>query len=196
MNLLFFQWGVFSQMFNYWQQAGVFQFVLPFLLIFSLIFAILQRTEIFKDRIINIILALVVGLMALQFPQVSQFFADIFPRLGMALGALLVIVILLGMFFPLNNKWVVYSMMGVGIILVAVVLSKTVGVSGLSAWPWLTINWPLVVFAAVFLIIIILVVRGSAFPEEAQRRRTTALGQTPQSLFFQGLADAAKVRRG
>ena len=97
----YFEGGAIGDMLSKWQQAGFFSYVLPFLLIFALIFAILERVGIFKDnKAINAIIAAVVGLMSLQVQMVSQFFAEIFPRLGVGLAILLVLLILTGLFIP------------------------------------------------------------------------------------------------
>ena len=79
--------GSIGNVLAYWEQAGFFSYVLPFLLIFALVYGILTRTQIFKDnRAVNGILALTVGLLALQFDFVPVFFSEIFPRLGVALA--------------------------------------------------------------------------------------------------------------
>ena len=88
--------GAIGDVLNQWEQAGFFSYVLPFLLIFALVFGILSSIQVFKEnRAIDAIIALVVGLMALQFEMVPIFFAQVFPRLGVALSVILVILILL-----------------------------------------------------------------------------------------------------
>ena len=73
----------------------IFFYVLPFLLIFALVFGILEKANILgsrggpgggKDnRNINAVIALAVGLLSIQFDQVPIFFSVIFPKLGIAL---------------------------------------------------------------------------------------------------------------
>lgn len=88
---------------NQWDSYGVFSYVLPFLIIFAITFGILQKSKIFgeeeKVKGINAILALAVGLASLQFDFVSTFFAVIFPRFGVGLAVLLVVIIFLGLFW-------------------------------------------------------------------------------------------------
>ena len=88
------------------EQQGVFSYVLPFLMIFAITYGILDKTGIFKQNNINIILSLAVSLMALQMNFVSYFFRELFPRMGVVLSIILVIVILLGLFFDLDEPWV------------------------------------------------------------------------------------------
>ncbi len=87
------------------QNMGVFSYVLPFLMIFAIIFAILEKTNfIGSNRGIKVILSLAVALMSLQFNFVSYFFAEIFPRMGVLLSIILVAIILLSLFLDFDNK--------------------------------------------------------------------------------------------
>ena len=71
--------GALGDFLSKWEQAGFFSYLLPFLLIFALVFGILTRVKIFKDnKVVNGIIALAVALMALQFNFVPQFFSQIF----------------------------------------------------------------------------------------------------------------------
>ena len=97
---------------NSWDQVGVFSYVLPFLLIFALVFALLQKTRLFAtstgtkgsetykhNSTIEVIIAAAIGLLALQFDFVSIFFANIFPKFGIGLSIFLVLIIFLGFFY-------------------------------------------------------------------------------------------------
>lgn len=67
--------GTIGNLIASWEQAGVFAYLLPFLLMFAIIFGILSKMQIFGDnKAISAIIALVVGFMALQFNIVSTFF--------------------------------------------------------------------------------------------------------------------------
>lgn len=97
---------------SFWEEATqgeAVRFLFPFLLIFALIFGLLMKINIFgtKDdpkKNINAIIALVVAFMALQFNIVSSFFSDLFPRFGVAIGLILIILIFLAFFLDLENK--------------------------------------------------------------------------------------------
>lgn len=92
----------------------IFFYVLPFLLVFALVFGILEKANVLgsgprsgggasDNRNINAVIALAVGLLAIQFDQVPIFFSVIFPKLGIALSILLVALILIGLFVDLNR---------------------------------------------------------------------------------------------
>ncbi|MBS3066225.1 hypothetical protein J4205_00220 [Candidatus Pacearchaeota archaeon] len=55
------------------------------------------------NRNVNAVIALAVGLLAIQFDQVPIFFSVIFPKLGIALSILLAALILVGLFVDLNR---------------------------------------------------------------------------------------------
>ena len=89
-----------------WQSAGIFDYLLPFLLVFAFVFGILQKTEILgKDnKSINILLAVVVGFLVLQLPDVPLFFRELFPRLGIGLAVLFSLMILVYLFVGTDQK--------------------------------------------------------------------------------------------
>jgi len=161
----YFDGTAIGDMLSQWSNAGFFEYLLPFLLIFALVYGIMMRIQIFKDnKSINGVIALVVGLLALQFPMVPQFFAEIFPRLGIALSIILVIMILLGLFLNSEKDGdpTKYILLGVAGIILVVVLVKTAGALGWSTGWWWQENWPMVVGAAFILAIIGVIVAGSS----------------------------------
>jgi hypothetical protein len=86
-----------AEVLNYWNYIGVFSYVLPFLLIFAVVFAILKKAKILGENpAVDTIVSASVALLALQFDMVPIFFAEIFPKLGIFLAVVLVILILLG----------------------------------------------------------------------------------------------------
>ncbi len=111
-----------GDLFAQWEAAGLFEYVLPFLLIFAVVYAILSFVNVFKNnKAVVAIISLAVALMALQFNLVSYFFADIFPRLGIALSIILVLLILGGIFLDWDNKgmkWFSFAIIAVTIIAV------------------------------------------------------------------------------
>jgi len=79
--------------------SGIFtDYILPFLLVFTLIFAILDRTKILGEgkRQINAIVALVVGLFLISFSYARQIVVNLMPVLAVAAVVLLVFMLLTG----------------------------------------------------------------------------------------------------
>ena len=151
------------------ENNGVFAYVLPFIFIFAVLFVILQTIPIFgkQNKGINAILSIVISLMALQLNFVSYFFEELFPRMGVVLGILVVSMILVGLFFDFEKHKNTKKVFGVIVTLALIVivvqaLTDSFGWSGLgSGWGisyWLQMyGWNIlggVMFVAVVVAII------------------------------------------
>ncbi len=155
----YFEGGTIGNLLNEWQQAGFFSYLLPFLLIFAVIFGILSQSEFFKkNKAVNAIIALVVGLLALQFDFVPRFFAEIFPRLGVGLAVLLIAIILLGMFIDKKQFWVFMILGGIIFLVIMVNTGMDLGWSGASDWAY---HWPKVLAGVLIVGAIIAIIVGS-----------------------------------
>jgi len=111
---------------NNWADLGIFAYVLPFLMLFAIVFGILNKSKILGDnRGVQATIALAVGLLSLQFDYVSNFFATIFPYTGIGIAVVLVLLILTGVFVGENDNWARYVWMGVGALVFIVVLIYT-----------------------------------------------------------------------
>ncbi len=158
----YFEGGAIGNVLNTWAQAGIFSYAIPFLLIFAMIFGILSRMNLFKEnRAINGIIALSVALMALQFPFVSMFFAEVFPALGIGLAVILVVLILTGLFIDPTKKGWMTGLSVVSIIVVAAVLISSSFNLGLTFGGWFRYNWPTLIGIAIFIGLIIMIVTAS-----------------------------------
>lgn len=123
---------------DFWEKIGAFDILLPFLLIFGVVFGILNGTGVVsRDKKINVLLAIVIGALALRLPMVSEFFKEIFPRLGVAVSIILVILILLGLFMSGRNpttKWILFSVAGVIALFVIFGSFSSVGWGAVEGW--------------------------------------------------------------
>jgi hypothetical protein len=178
--------GTLGDLFAQWEAAGIFTYALPFLLIFALVFGLLMKLNIFASKDnpnkgINVMIALAVAFMSLQFNMVSMFFSEIFPRFGVALSIILVILILGGLFMPTNkeNNWFM-----VALALIVFIIIGTVIYNSLSAFGWsiggasLSSFWnqysAIIIFA---IIIIAVVVMTTAKPKQNQPRMSNLLSR-------------------
>ena len=132
MSILFYQWGGYQlggffgysigDVLNRWAELGVFAYVLPFLMIFALVYGILIKTKLLgENKGVNATIALAFGLLSLQFDYVSGFYASIFPYAGMGLAVLLVAMILMGLIIKTEERmsWLWF---GIGVIIFFFVL--------------------------------------------------------------------------
>ena len=153
--------GFLGDLLTKWEQAGFFSYLLPFLLLFALVFGILTKINIFKDnKMVNGIIALSVSLMALQFNFVPDFFSQIFPRVGVGLAVILVLLIVVGLFADERSNAVNYVLLGVGVIIVGMVIIQSAGALGWASGQWWEDNWQMVI-GAIFLLILVSIIIGS-----------------------------------
>ncbi len=156
-----FQSGILGEMLAKWEQAGFFSYLLPFLLIFALVFGILTKTNLFKDnKMVNGIIALAVALMSLQFNFVPTFFSQIFPRMGVALAIILGVMIVTGLFAPKGSPAVNWILLGIGVVTIGAVIIQSAGAVGWQSGQWWSDNWQFVVLAIFLLILISVIVGG------------------------------------
>jgi len=112
-----------------------------------LVFGILSKMSLFGENSkgINAVLAIAMGLMALQFNMVSVFFSEIFPRMGVALSVILVLLVISGIFMNTKNKKFFNILMGVSLVIVAIVAFSSFDslgfFSGFGGGYWWSYNW-------------------------------------------------------
>ena len=102
-------YGSITDVLNVWADAGVFAYVLPFLMIFAVVFGILNKTKVLgESKGVQATIALALGLLSLQFDYVSNFFSIFMPYTGIGIAVLLVAVILTGLVIDEDDKnhWV------------------------------------------------------------------------------------------
>ena len=172
-----------TEVLNIWNEIGVFSYVIPFLLIFAVVFAILDKTRMLsgkesENRPIIAIIAVAIGLLSLQFDFVSEFFAIVFPRFGVGLALFLVILIFLGFFFPEGNDGWSHKVAWVGW-----VVGIGVFIWALSSWDqwsssyafggWFVENvWALIILG-ILVAIIVVFAKGEKKPTTRAAPRTT-----------------------
>ena len=157
------QGGALGDILSKWEEAGLFSYLLPFLIIFAMVFGILTKMKIFKEsKAVNAIIALAVALMALQFGFVTSFFSQIFPRLGVGLAVILGVLIITGLFADPDSNLVNYVLLGIGVITIAIVIIQSAGALGWASGQWWQDNWQLVVGAIVIFILIAIVIGASS----------------------------------
>lgn len=178
--------GAFMQFFSLydlyaqWETSGVFDFLLPALLIFSIIFGILTSTKVLGgNKGVNAIIALSAALMAMRLQIVSDFFSLLLPGLGIGIAVIVVVLIMAGLFMSQGNihEWMPTFFWGglvVGLIIVISVVNS-------FAWfgsPWWQQNWVSIIWVAV---LITLLLQFFKEPKGADKREAEnkAYGGTP-----------------
>lgn len=161
---------------NYWADIGVFSYVLPFLLVFAVVYGILAKVHIFgereKNKGVNAVIAIAVGLLSLQWDYVPTFFSAIFPYAGMGISVLLVALILMGLFggedMFSGEGWqrTVFFIIGAGIAAI-VVLNSLTSFNWYAGWRWSQFG-PALITLAVLGGLIALVIGGGGGRRQGQ----------------------------
>ncbi len=133
-----------------WADMGVFEFALPFMLVFAVVFGVLSTIKLFgENKGINAVIAMVAGLMAITSESLRSFFSTIFPYLGIGLLIFLVILILVGLVMPAEKGWFV------ALTIIGLLIGLIVVFTSLTSSQWLSSYWweqygGLVILAIVF----------------------------------------------
>jgi len=81
------------------ENLGLFDIILPFILMFAVIFGVLSYAKIFGDnKGIHSLIALVIALMAVRFPLYTDFLNVVSEKLAIGVVILLGVIILIGLF--------------------------------------------------------------------------------------------------
>jgi hypothetical protein len=175
--------GTLGNLFAQWEAAGIFTYALPFLLIFALVFGLLSKLNIFASKDnpnkgVNVMIALAVAFMSLQFNIVSMFFSEIFPRFGIALSIILVILILGGLFMPTNkeNNWFMVALAIIVFVIIGVVVYNSLDVFGWGiGGPGLSYFWNQYGAIIIFAVLIIGIILATTSKKDPHRPRISNL---------------------
>ena len=157
---------------GYWQDFGVFSVALPFLLIFTVVFAVLQNAKIFgDDKKVHAIIALVIGLISVTnefvMAKINAFLPNVSLLIVIILMFLLLVGALSGSLASISAKWA----MGIaGVFVLWALIADFVGPNiGLSNWWYGFSNEAKA--TAIFIAIIVAVVALFAFGGEGARKK-------------------------
>ena len=132
-------YGAWQQIIAQWQQVGVFTVILPLLLVFAIVFALLERINLFNNKGIHGIISIVIALFTITNPSISDFFSLLFSNLALAIVLLVAVAILIGIVIKPEEgagKAILGIFIAVGI---AIVLFKPIYAGGPSL---ITFLWP------------------------------------------------------
>jgi len=178
-----------------WSQIGMFDMILPMLLIFIVIYSILQRTKILQGKpTVDAIAALIISFFTIGNPEVSAFFLPLFSNVGLGVAILVAFLLIMGLVAgrPGKSFQSITLWAGVGVFLW--IMSRAANYFGgydmvfSSTWWYNNSYW---IIPLVFILIVIGVVAST--PEEDKdkelRRKMT---EAPFSYWFGGKADGSE----
>lgn len=169
--------GAFMQFFSLydlyaqWETSGVFDFLLPALLIFSIIFGILTTTKLLgENKGISAVISMSIALMAMRLQIVSDFFSILLPGLGIGIAVIVVILIMAGLFMSQGNihDWLPTFFWG-GLVIGLIVVVSVVDSFAWFGSVWWQMNWVSIVW---ILIIVIVLLQFFRTPKSAAERKS------------------------
>lgn len=109
-----------------WENIGFFEYVLPFLLVFAIVFGILSYMKIFgNQKGIHVVIAIILGLLSIRAGFFTAFLSQVAPRLGVGLTVLLTVLILFGLFVTDQNRGVIgWILLGIGAVIFIIIMSQ------------------------------------------------------------------------
>ena len=134
-----------------WQAVGVFDVLLPLLLVFALVFAILEKSKILGGyKSIDAVVSLIVSLFVIANPYVTELFVPIFSKAGLAIIILVAMLIIVGLFMtaeePSTTLKTIAAIGGIGLFiwLLMAVSPYYIGYpwySSFEFWWWNNATW-------------------------------------------------------
>jgi len=155
-SMWFMQFNIYDLL-NQWESIGVFDYLLPFLLIFAVVFGILETTKVFGEhKGIHTIISLVIGLFTMRYFQVGEFIGVIFANFGIALSVLLVLIILTGLFVTQKSRegWANNASKTALVAVVIVVIASINEFAWFGSYWWQN-NWVNMLWIAIIVVAII-----------------------------------------
>ncbi|HIH39215.1 TPA: hypothetical protein HA219_00610 [Candidatus Woesearchaeota archaeon] len=158
---------------DFFQRLGIYDVVLPFLLVFTIVFAVLERTKVFGTEKIdgkeytrknlNSVAAFVIALLTVASSQIVAVINQGLAKIVLLLVIVISFLMLIGSFFgkdevQLTGNWRAW---GMGVLFVGIVLIFANEVGWLTPfWDYLMVNWNTNIVGAVALIILVVLFMG------------------------------------
>lgn len=126
----------FTGFLGWFESIGGFDFILPFLLIFAIVFAILEQIKLFgAKRNISAILALIIALFAVIQTDVVLLIQGFIPRVSMIILFIFSVLLLIGIFGVRAEK---FAKLPFGIAVILSIIGVIWAFGAASGWdvPW------------------------------------------------------------
>ena len=174
------------------EEFGLTDVLLPFLLIFTIVFAVLQKTNIMGQdkKNINVILSLTLGLLVV-IPHVTHSYppdADIvdimnhaLPQVSLLIVALMLLIIMVGIFYPTQYGAGSWTGIATVIGLVGLIWIFGASIGWFDGWDWFlnTFGEDAVTLAIVLIVFAIII----SFVTKSNQTPGTKLFQSIDQMF-------------
>ncbi|RLE39352.1 hypothetical protein DRJ17_01365 [Candidatus Woesearchaeota archaeon] len=165
---------VFGNVLQFFSDAGIYQVVLPFLLIFAMVFAILEKTKVFgleeingkqyTRKNVNSIVAFVIAFFVVGSSQLVEIILKVSSQAMIVLLVVVLAMVLIGTFskedegyFTGPYKWIFMVIVGLAL---ALIIANAIPIAGTTAlryaYDWLIANVTSTIIATILLIALII----------------------------------------
>lgn len=160
----------FGWMFSWFAGVGGFDIILPFLLIFTIVFALMEKVQLFgeKKKNVHVIVALVAAAFVIAQPEIVFLIQGFIPNVSMFILIILMGLLVMGMFgLKGDTKWP----WGIAVIVaVVVILWSLSAATSAYYWPFFDIltsqdiAWLIAI--GVFILVMWLIVKEPGNPDK------------------------------
>lgn len=166
------------------QGSGVYEYILPFLLIFSITFAILEKTKILggtEKKNINVIVSVIIGLIFVTQFSLVYTLNNFLPKISLYIVVAVMAMILFGIFGAKVHE----GLGGIGLVVAAIISLVAIywGLSpslGFKLPYWVQNNFDVIIVLIVIIIIIALVTGGSS----SNKVKLSEVGENISNALF------------
>jgi hypothetical protein len=182
--------GTMQNLFYQLQNWGVFDVLVPFILIFTLLFAVLDKVQVFKVKKYNVVIAMMISLIVIV-PHVTGIYSDSFdlvniinsalPQVALILIAVVLFMVMVGMLWK-GEQGETFGIKGVAVPIAATLI--LLFIFGSAAYPQYKPSWlawlgdpslqMLVIIILIFGLIVYFVTGGKEETAEERTARETA----------------------
>lgn len=181
----------FSDFISSLDSIGFYDVALPFLLVFTIVFAILQKIKIFgeKGKNFNAVIALVMAFLVVRSDTIIQTMNLFLPKVSLISIIIISVLLLVGLLLGKESAGFSKTLGGVGMILiigaVAVAFLSSSGSLGLEIPSWLNVSSydrNLLIGFAVFFILILWVTADGSSTNSFGSKIKTFIEELPESF--------------
>lgn len=184
--------STFRNAIEFFDKIGIYDVILPFLLVFTIVFAILEKTKVFgteevegqkiTKKNLNAMAAFVIGFLVVASSKLVEIITKVSSQVVILLLLSILFLLLVGSFFKegettfLEGGWKYFFMiiMFIGIIGIFLHAIETDDGTPWLEWAWdeLTDNWTSTGVASVILIIVIIIFMVYVVRGETPQKKT------------------------
>ncbi len=170
--------SVFRDVIDFFFQLGIYDVILPFLLIFTIVFAILEKTRVFGTETIegqkfsrknlNAMVAFVIGFLVVASTKLVALLNTFLANVVMLLVLIVMFLLLIGVFFKEGEDEFVKggartTLAVIILIVIILIFLNSVPTEGGSnwlevGWYWIAANWSTNAVGSIVLLIVVIVV--------------------------------------